>query len=69
MDIDIFTRFLAVAGPSGCGKSSLVHAGLITPLRQHSIVVAFTPRERPVEELAFALRTGYPDKNKPQPKN
>jgi energy-coupling factor transporter ATP-binding protein EcfA2 len=59
------SRFLAVAGPSGCGKSSLVHAGLIAPLKQHSVVVVFTPRERPLEELAFALRTGYPDNNKP----
>jgi energy-coupling factor transporter ATP-binding protein EcfA2 len=58
-------RFLVVTGPSGCGKSSLVQAGLISSLRQHSQVTLFTPRERPLEELAFALRTCYPEKNKP----
>lgn len=59
------SSFLAVTGPSGCGKSSLVQAGLIAPLRQQSQVALFTPRERPLEELAFALRTCYPKKNKP----
>ena len=56
-------RFLAVLGPSGSGKSSLVRAGLIPDLRESGYVIAvFTPTARPLEELAFVLRTmGGPD--------
>ncbi|MCP5108465.1 MAG: toll/interleukin-1 receptor domain-containing protein, partial [bacterium] len=59
------SRFLAVAGPSGSGKSSLVQAGLIASLRPHSQVALFKPGEQPLEELAFALRSCYPRKEKP----
>jgi len=59
------SRFLAVIGPSGCGKSSVVQAGLIASLRERFVVSLFTPRERPIEELAFTLRKCYPEKNIP----
>ncbi|MCP5048138.1 MAG: TIR domain-containing protein, partial [bacterium] len=59
------SRFLSVTGPSGSGKSSIVQAGLISRLRPHSHVALFTPRERPLEELAFALRKCYPPNEKP----
>lgn len=59
------SRFLAVTGPSGSGKSSIVQAGLISCLRLHTEVALFTPGERPVEELAFALRACYPKEAKP----
>jgi WD40 repeat protein len=49
-------RFLALIGPSGSGKSSVLQAGLISLLRSDSLIALFTPRERPLEELAFALR-------------
>ena len=49
-------RFLAFIGPSGSGKSSVLQAGLIPLLRADSLVALFTPRERPLEELALALR-------------
>ncbi len=49
------TRFLAVVGPSGVGKSSIVQAGLIPRLRDHSLIAMFTPRTDPIEELAVAL--------------
>lgn len=55
------SRFLAVLGPSGSGKSSVVQAGLIPHLRDNSLVTLFTPQERPIEELAFALRKCYPE--------
>jgi WD40 repeat protein/energy-coupling factor transporter ATP-binding protein EcfA2 len=58
-------RFLAVLGPSGCGKSSVVQAGLIPHLRERALVTLFTPRERPLEELAFALRKCYPEAKRP----
>jgi WD40 repeat protein len=49
-------RFLAFIGPSGSGKSSVLQAGLIPLLRFDSLIALFTPRERPLEELALALR-------------
>ncbi len=49
-------RFLAVPGPSGSGKSSVGQAGLAPPLRERGDDIAlFTPANRPVMELAFAL--------------
>ncbi len=59
------SRFLCVTGPSGCGKSSLVQAGLLAPLRWQAEAVVFTPRLRPVEELAFALHGAYTGKDVP----
>jgi WD40 repeat protein/energy-coupling factor transporter ATP-binding protein EcfA2 len=59
------SRFLAVLGPSGCGKSSVVQAGLIPHLRDQALVTLFTPREQPIEELAYALRKCYPENNRP----
>jgi energy-coupling factor transporter ATP-binding protein EcfA2 len=59
------SRFLAVLGPSGCGKSSVVQAGLIPHLREQASVTLFTPRERPMEELAVALRQCYPENKRP----
>jgi hypothetical protein len=49
-------RFLAFIGPSGSGKSSVLQAGMIPLLRSDSLVALLTPRERPLEELALALR-------------
>jgi hypothetical protein len=54
------SRFLAVVGPSGCGKSSVVQAGIIPNLRENSLLALFTPKERPIEELSFALRNCFP---------
>ena len=52
--------FLAVLGPSGCGKSSVVQAGVIPELREKGVpLTLFCPRDRPLEELAFALRGLY----------
>jgi WD40 repeat protein/energy-coupling factor transporter ATP-binding protein EcfA2 len=59
------SRFLAVLGPSGCGKSSVVQAGLIPHLREKALVTLFTPREQPIEELAFALRKCYQENKIP----
>ena len=59
------SRFLAVLGPSGCGKSSVVQAGLIPHLREQALVTLFTPREQPIEELAFALRKCYRENKRP----
>ncbi|UCH97554.1 MAG: TIR domain-containing protein, partial [Candidatus Aminicenantes bacterium] len=59
------SRFLAVLGPSGCGKSSVVQAGLIPHLREKALLALFTPREQPIEELAFALRKCYPENKRP----
>lgn len=56
------SRFLAVLGPSGSGKSSVVQAGLIAQVRETFLITLFTPQERPVEELAIALRTCYESK-------
>ena len=61
-------RFLAVLGPSGSGKSSVVQAGLIPKLKRELkknspnenapvLVTIFTPKQEPLEELAFALRS------------
>ncbi|NIN34392.1 MAG: TIR domain-containing protein, partial [Gammaproteobacteria bacterium] len=59
-------RFLAFIGPSGSGKSSVVQAGLIPALRPDSLIALFTPGERPLEEMAFALRKKiHPDKYQP----
>src|SRR5207248_2765325 len=57
------TYFLPIVGPSGCGKSSLVRAGLLASLESGFIVeaggrwriLAMTPRDRPIEELANAI--------------
>jgi WD40 repeat protein/MinD-like ATPase involved in chromosome partitioning or flagellar assembly len=57
--------FVAVLGPSGCGKSSLVQAGLIPYLREKSLITLFTPYERPVDELVFAIRRCYPENKIP----
>jgi hypothetical protein len=59
------SHFLAVVGPSGCGKSSVVQAGLIPNLRENSLIALFTPRERPLEELAFALLNCFPENKMP----
>jgi hypothetical protein len=58
-------RFLAVVGPSGCGKSSLVAAGLMPALATgfvvkagaHWRIASLRPGERPLHNLAHALRT------------
>jgi WD40 repeat protein len=63
------SRFLAVLGPSGCGKSSVVQAGLIPYLKEQALVTLFTPRERPIEELAYALRQCYPENKQPRAKS
>jgi WD40 repeat protein/energy-coupling factor transporter ATP-binding protein EcfA2 len=60
-----YSRFLAITGPSGCGKSSVVQAGLIPHLREEALVTLITPSERPIEELAFALRKFYPENKRP----
>ena len=62
-------RFLVVIGPSGSGKSSVVQAGLLPELkkayppadgargRDTSLCISlFTPKARPLEELASVLR-------------
>jgi WD40 repeat protein/energy-coupling factor transporter ATP-binding protein EcfA2 len=61
-------RFLAVLGPSGSGKSSVVRAGLMPHLRERALATLFTPGERPLEELAFALRRCYPEDKRPPAK-
>ena len=49
--------FLAVVGPSGAGKSSVVRAGVVPRLREHSYVVTMmTPGTRPLYSLGVALR-------------
>lgn len=55
-------RFLAVVGPSGSGKSSVVHAGLVPPLRNGRLpgsdkwfIVDMTPGTHPFEEVEAAL--------------
>ncbi|MCP3956627.1 MAG: TIR domain-containing protein, partial [bacterium] len=59
-------RFLAVVGPSGSGKSSAVLAGLVPELEGgDTLVEVLTPRERPLEELAFALRRCFPKDQAP----
>lgn len=62
-------RLLVVIGPSGSGKSSIIQAGLISALKNSYInkvdsdkaalpvrIASFTPKERPFEELAFAIQ-------------
>jgi WD40 repeat protein len=62
-------RLLAVIGPSGSGKSSIIQAGLIPALKNSYInnkgdsdiilpvsIATFTPKEHPLEELAFAIQ-------------
>jgi DNA-binding SARP family transcriptional activator len=48
---------LAVVGPSGSGKSSVVHAGLLSQLRQQGnwLITTFRPGSRPFHALAAAL--------------
>ncbi|UCG24092.1 MAG: hypothetical protein JSW55_18520 [Chloroflexota bacterium] len=48
---------LAVVGPSGSGKSSVVHAGLLSQLRQQGnwLITSFRPGSRPFHALAGAL--------------
>ncbi|MCP4663892.1 MAG: hypothetical protein GY856_51565, partial [bacterium] len=59
-------RFLAVVGPSGSGKSSVVQAGLVPELDDgETLIEILTPRERPLEELAFALRRCFPEGQAP----
>lgn len=55
-------RFLPVYGPSGSGKSSLVRAGLLPVIGQHSLssqehtrVAILEPRTQPLKGLALAL--------------
>lgn len=51
-------RFLAVVGPSGSGKSSVVRAGLLPKLRQHSadwFIATMTPGSHPLRELEAVL--------------
>ncbi|GJL74459.1 LpqB family beta-propeller domain-containing protein [Nitrosomonas sp.] len=62
-------RILPVLGPSGSGKSSLVKAGLIPRIRQIFAengrgtlnVCVFSPRSRPLRELALQLIHLNPD--------
>ena len=62
-------RVLPVLGPSGSGKSSLVKAGLIPRIRQIFAetgrgalnVCVFSPRSRPLRELASQLTHLNPD--------
>jgi hypothetical protein len=42
-----------------------VQAGLIPHLRENAVVTLFIPRERPIEELAFAMRQCYAEKKRP----
>ncbi len=48
---------LAVIGPSGSGKSSLLHAGLLSHIRQQEewLIATFRPGSRPLHALAAAL--------------
>ncbi|MGI8775575.1 MAG: AAA family ATPase [Actinomycetota bacterium] len=57
------SRFLAVVGPSGSGKSSVARAGLIPAIRSgalpgwaRSLVAVMVPGQKPLLELAAALR-------------
>jgi hypothetical protein len=63
-------RLLAVIGPSGSGKSSVIQAGLIPAMKNTYVknisntettippirIAILTPKEHPVEELAFAIQ-------------
>ena len=61
--------FMAVLGPSGSGKSSVVQAGVMPYLRErNNALILFTPTHRPLEELAFALRTLFHEADAEQPK-
>jgi len=62
-------RILPVLGPSGSGKSSLVQAGLVPRIRQAFMdagwgaleVLVFSPRNRPLRQLASQLARLTPD--------
>ena len=56
-------RFLAIVGASGSGKSSVARAGLLAALQQgqlpnseHWPQIDFTPGEKPLQNLALALK-------------
>ena len=59
--ISTSTDSLPVTGPSGSGKSSVAQAGILPRLDDgRTRYQIFTPGERPLEELAFALYRGFP---------